>query len=373
MTDQQQNQYTMSPVKGLLNLCSSNHFACTIDATQVGTLYPGQPVKLYNRAGNPPYVVACTADYDDVFGFITFNPKDTGFKAGSVCDVSLYNDVMFMEASAPIARGVHLGLVISGTKVQTVVPGQTPIGIALDPAAANGDLIRVYIKTPADASEILTESDPLFSYWLLHTPPLYSETDPVFSYWLAHTPPLYSFTETDPIVKAIVGIVKSNGSLISAASAGADYEVPITFSTGLTRTVNTVTVNTSQNITTLSNLTTNGFIKTSGSNGTLSVDTNTYLTTINKTVLTTSATPYAVLTTDNVILASLTSAQSIVLPTAVGVSGKEYTIKKIGAGVTGVTISTTSSQTIDGALTQVIYTQYQSITVISDGANWQMI
>jgi hypothetical protein len=57
---------------------------------------------------------------------------------------------------------------------------------------------------------------------------------------------------------------------------GTNVEVPLTFSTGLTRSTNTVTVNTSQNIATLSNLTTNGFVKTSGSVGTLSVDTATY-------------------------------------------------------------------------------------------------
>lgn len=54
------------------------------------------------------------------------------------------------------------------------------------------------------------------------------------------------------------------------------FEVPLTFSTGLTRSTNTITVNTSQNIGTLSNLTSNGFVKTSGGTGTLSVDTTTY-------------------------------------------------------------------------------------------------
>lgn len=74
-------------------------------------------------------------------------------------------------------------------------------------------------------------------------------------------------------------ILKGNGSGgFSNASAGTDYEVPLTFSTGLTRTTNTVTVNTSQNIATLSNLTSNGFVKTSGGTGALSIDTNTYLT-----------------------------------------------------------------------------------------------
>ncbi len=61
------------------------------------------------------------------------------------------------------------------------------------------------------------------------------------------------------------------------AGAGT-YEAPLTFSTGLTRTTNTVTVNTIQNIARLSNLTGNGFVKTGSSNGTLSVDTSTYLT-----------------------------------------------------------------------------------------------
>lgn len=50
-------------------------------------------------------------------------------------------------------------------------------------------------------------------------------------------------------------------------------EVPITFSTGLTRSTNTVTVNTSQNIATLSNLTSNGLVKTSGGVGTLAAAT----------------------------------------------------------------------------------------------------
>jgi len=54
-------------------------------------------------------------------------------------------------------------------------------------------------------------------------------------------------------------------------------ESVLTFSTGLTRTVNTVTVNTTQNIAKLSNLTTNGFVKTTSGDGTLAVDTNTYV------------------------------------------------------------------------------------------------
>ena len=48
--------------------------------------------------------------------------------------------------------------------------------------------------------------------------------------------------------------------------------------TGLSLTGTTFSVNASQSISTLSNLTGNGFVKTSGGAGTLSIDTNTYLT-----------------------------------------------------------------------------------------------
>lgn len=64
----------------------------------------------------------------------------------------------------------------------------------------------------------------------------------------------------------------------AATQATSAFEVPLTFSTGLTRSTNTITVNTSQNIAKLSNLTSNGFVKTGSGDGTLSVDTSTYLT-----------------------------------------------------------------------------------------------
>lgn len=63
--------------------------------------------------------------------------------------------------------------------------------------------------------------------------------------------------------------VNAKGLVTSASNVS--YEVPLTFGTGLNRTTNTVTVNTTQNITNLSNLTANGIVTTSGSNGTLSV------------------------------------------------------------------------------------------------------
>lgn len=68
--------------------------------------------------------------------------------------------------------------------------------------------------------------------------------------------------------------VGTGGTLGTAAyTAATAYEVPLTFSTGLTRSTNTITVNATQNITNLSNLTSNGLVKTSGGDGTLGIAT----------------------------------------------------------------------------------------------------
>ncbi len=61
---------------------------------------------------------------------------------------------------------------------------------------------------------------------------------------------------------------------------------------------------------------------------------------------------------------------SVTLPTAVGISGREYVVKNSGTGV--ITIATTSAQTIDG-VSSLVLSQYDSYTVVSNGANWIII
>jgi hypothetical protein len=92
---------------------------------------------------------------------------------------------------------------------------------------------------------------------------------------------------TDSITAALAAstyqTIITDGSLTIARTNGLQAaldakESALTFSTGLTRSTNTITVNTAQNISRLVNLTGNGFVKTSGSDGTLVIDTNTYIT-----------------------------------------------------------------------------------------------
>lgn len=84
---------------------------------------------------------------------------------------------------------------------------------------------------------------------------------------------------------------------------------------------------------------------------------------------------YTVLTTDYILgVNGLTAAITITLPTAVGVTGQTYIIKDEGgqAATYNITIAT-ASQTIDGASTYVMNTNYQSLTLVSNGANWSIL
>jgi hypothetical protein len=99
---------------------------------------------------------------------------------------------------------------------------------------------------------------------------------------------------------------------------------------------------------------------------------------VNGPQMTTSAktTTYAILTTDNVITYDCSGGTfTTTLPTAVGVTGKTYTLIRTNQTASvAVTIATTSAQTIgafgSGALTLDI--RGEALTVISDGANWQI-
>lgn len=81
---------------------------------------------------------------------------------------------------------------------------------------------------------------------------------------------------------------------------------------------------------------------------------------------------YPLTATDQIVLC--TNNITITLPTAVGISGRWYIVKKMDAPGTVVSIQTTAAQTIDGQAPPLdIIGQYQSWTLVSNGANWFII
>lgn len=83
---------------------------------------------------------------------------------------------------------------------------------------------------------------------------------------------------------------------------------------------------------------------------------------------------YTLTATDSIILADATTAAfQVTLPTAVGITGRQYTIKRINSGANNVSVGTTRGQTIDGVSTKTLGAQWSAVSVVSDGANWQVV
>ncbi len=92
------------------------------------------------------------------------------------------------------------------------------------------------------------------------------------------------------------------------------------------------------------------------------------------TALSSKTAAYTITVTDSVILGDATTAAfTVTLPTAVGIVGRQYTIKLTSTGANAVTVGTTSSQSVDGTATKTFGSQNASITVVSDGTNWQIV
>ncbi len=91
--------------------------------------------------------------------------------------------------------------------------------------------------------------------------------------------------------------------------------------------------------------------------------------------LSTKTASYTLADTDaTVVFNTASSALTATLPTAVGRAGRRFVVKKLGGATANpLTIATTSSQTIDGATTEIISVAGGFRELISDGANWHII
>jgi hypothetical protein len=143
------NQQSLTSEKGMLDLApNDNLFSCRIDPASVSTLtnLNGAAFKLLDVAGQTLVVDLAAADDPNILGFLPFEVKKNSYVAGDFIRLAATQCIMIMEASAAIARGASVEIEPTGIKVATLTTG-TLVGVALDKAASNGDLIRVAIKT----------------------------------------------------------------------------------------------------------------------------------------------------------------------------------------------------------------------------------
>lgn len=86
---------------------------------------------------------------------------------------------------------------------------------------------------------------------------------------------------------------------------------------------------------------------------------------------------YTATETDDIILCdSSWGAFTVTLPAAATYNGKVLTIKKVDSTFStsnAITIDGNASETIDGATTTTLNTQYETLEIISDGSNWHVV
>jgi hypothetical protein len=129
-----------------------NTSAVSIDPTQATTLYTGAAVKMYDREGGAPTVVGCSADSDNVLGFINFDIKSREYVAGSRAQISKGGNVIYLYSTGAIARGVQVSLDLTtngGVRSAAGNTGDCIVGWAYDKATAAGQLVRIFLTTPS--------------------------------------------------------------------------------------------------------------------------------------------------------------------------------------------------------------------------------
>lgn len=83
---------------------------------------------------------------------------------------------------------------------------------------------------------------------------------------------------------------------------------------------------------------------------------------------------YTALDQDLVVLANATSGViTVTLPTAKGREGRRIIVKKTDASGNAVTIDANGSETIDGATTVPLSSQYATREMVSDLTNWHVV
>ena len=185
---------------------------------------------------------------------------------------------------------------------------------------------------------------------------------------------LTSYTETDPVVAAISGIVKSNGQTISAAIAGTDYLTDISQDTtpqlGGTLDLNSNDITGTGNINITGILTATSFVKSGGTSTQFlkadgTVDSNTYLTSYTETNDLTSAVTWTNVPDANITQSSVTQHQAALSITESQISDLQSYLTSY-TETNDLTSAVTWTNVPDANITQSSVTQHQAALSITE-------
>lgn len=150
----EQNQFVQSQVLGEVALSfPTGTISAQIDSSESGELVAGQAVKLVATSEGLPKVVACSADSDQVFGFINYDVKSQSFVAGDACEISQAGNHIYLQATGAIDAGVQVTLdstQVGGVAAAVGSSGDRIVGYSIG-KALGGQLVRVRLTVPSFA------------------------------------------------------------------------------------------------------------------------------------------------------------------------------------------------------------------------------
>ena len=149
------NQFGMVSSAGTLAVGSGPVLECEFyDASAATALVPGEFVCIGSTvAPKVTKVIKGTGLTSAYVGVVLTNPLKASYVTTDRLQVGLMGAIILCTASAIITAGASLQYAYDTFKVATRAGSNTIVGIALDNAAADGDLIRVlvYIGSAAGA------------------------------------------------------------------------------------------------------------------------------------------------------------------------------------------------------------------------------
>jgi hypothetical protein len=150
MTTPNINQFAISTVAGESDLqFVGSVVTARVSVNQATALVAGQPVQIENSgAQGLPSVLALSANTANSWGICLRNLKDASFITGATVEIGRENTVVYLPASAAIARGASVEIDATTFNVKTWAGVNPIIGEAYDQAVNVGDLIRVWLHLP---------------------------------------------------------------------------------------------------------------------------------------------------------------------------------------------------------------------------------
>jgi hypothetical protein len=116
-------------------------------ATPTDTIVPGAGVIIHSTVnGLVTKVKAGAAVTADWFGVVLSSPLKAAYAVSDKMEIALLGTILMVEASAVITAGAKLQMDPATDKVATQTASNTIIGFALENAAADGDLIRMFVQ-----------------------------------------------------------------------------------------------------------------------------------------------------------------------------------------------------------------------------------